>query len=226
MSLTLYLHPLASFCHKVLIALYENGTPFTPKVVDLMDPQSARQVLDRWPVGKIPLLEDTERNRIIPETSVIIEYLDEHHPGPVRLLPRDADEQLEARLWDRFFDQYVSVPVQKIVTDRIRPAGAADPHGVANAQATLRTAYEMLDAHLAGKDWAIGAEFSLADCAAAPALFYSAIVEPMPTDKTHLAGYFERLMARPSVQRVLAEARPYFAMFPYREAIPPRFLAD
>lgn len=226
MSLTLYLHPLASFCHKVLIALYENGTPFTPKIVDLMDPQSARQVLDRWPVGKIPLLEDTERTRIIPETSVIIEYLDEHHPGPVRLLPRDAGEQLEARLWDRFFDQYVSVPVQKIVTDRIRPAGAADPHGVANARATLRTAYEMLDAHFAGKDWAIGAEFSLADCAAAPALFYSAIVEPLSADKTHLAGYFERLMARPSVQRVLAEARPYFAMFPYREAIPPRFLAD
>lgn len=226
MSLTLYLHPLASFCHKVLIALYENGTPFTPQIVDLMDPQSARQVLDRWPVGKIPILEDAARNRIIPETTVIIEYLDVHHPGPVRLFPPDVDGKFEARLWDRFFDQYVSVPVQKIVTDRIRPPEAADPHGVAGARATLRTAYEMLDAHLSDKDWAIGAEFSLADCAAAPALFYSAIVEPFPAEKTGLAVYFDRLMARPSVQRVLAEAKPYFAMFPYREAIPPRFLAD
>lgn len=226
MSLTLYFHPLASFCHKVLIALYENETPFTPQIVDLMDPQSARQVLDRWPVGKIPLLEDTARNRIVPETSVIIEYLEEHHPGPVRMLPPDAEGKLQSRLWDRFFDLYVSVPVQKIVTDRIRPAGAADSHGVAGARATLRTAYEMLDTHLSDKDWVIGADFGLADCAAAPALFYSAIVEPFAADKSHLAGYFDRLMARPSVQRVLAEARPYFAMFPYREAIPPRFLAD
>jgi glutathione S-transferase len=158
--------------------------------------------------------------------ATVAEYLDEHHPGPVRMLPPDADGKLQSRLWDRFFDQYVSVPMQKIVTDRIRPAGAADPHGVADARATLRTAYEMLDTHLSDKDWAIGAEFGLADCSAAPALFYSAIVEPFPADKSHLAGYFNRLMARPSVQRVLAEARPYFAMFPYREAIPPRFLAD
>ncbi len=226
MSLTLYLHPLASFCHKVLIALYENDTPFTPQIVDLMDPRSARQVLDRWPVGKIPILEDTGRQRIVPETTVMIEYLEEHYPGSVPLLPRDAAERLEARLWDRFFDQYVSAQVQKIVTDRIRPAGSTDPHGVASARDTLRTAYDMLDAHLAAKEWASGDAFSVAECAAAPALFYSAIVEPFPQSKASLAAYFERLMARPSVKRVLAEARPYFAMFPYKEAIPPRFLAD
>jgi len=226
LSLTLYLHPLASFCHKVLIALYENGTPFTPRIIDLMDPQSARQVLDRWPVGKIPILEDTSRHRVVPETTIILEYLDEHYPGPIRLLPQDAADRLEARLWDRFFDQYVSAQVQKIVTDRIRPTGSTDPHGVASARATLHTAYDMVDDHLAGKEWAIGDAFSLADCAAAPALFYSAIVEPFPEDMRNLRAYFGRLMARSSVKRVLAEARPYFAMFPYKEAIPPRFLAD
>jgi glutathione S-transferase len=225
-SLTLYLHPLASFCHKVLIALYESETPFTPVTVDLADPNSARQVTDRWPVGKIPLLHDSTGNRVIPETTIQIEYLDQHYPGPNPLVPTDAEAAREARLWDRFFDNYVQVPMQKIVGDRIRPAGATDPHGVAEARSTLRTAYAMIDGQLADRPWATGDAFTLADCSAAPALFYASIVEPFPAEHTFLDAYFERLLVRPSVARTLAEARPFFAMFPYREAMPRRFLAD
>lgn len=225
MALTLYLHPLASFCHKAMIALYENGTPFTAEIVDLADPDSTAELLAHWPVGKIPVLHDAERNRTVPETSIIIEYLDQHYPGPVTMIPKDADAALEARLWDRFFDLYVSVPVQKIVVDRIRPEGRADPHGVAEARATLRTAYAMIDTHMAGRDWAAGGSFGLAECAAAPALFYSAIVAPFEAEQRNLAAYFERLMARPSVARTIREAQPYFFMFPYREAMPERFLA-
>jgi glutathione S-transferase len=226
MSLTLYLHPLASFCHKVLIALYENNTAFTARTVDLGDPASARQVLDRWPVGKIPVLHDTTGNRVIPETSIIIEYLDTNYPGAQPLIPKHPEENLQVRLWDRFFDQYVSVPMQKIVTDRIRPAGAADPHGVADARSTLRTAYAMIDGQLAANEWATGPAFTMADCAAAPALFFATIVEPPSPEHVALSAYFERLLARPSVQRTLADARPYFSMFPYRDAMPQRFLAD
>jgi glutathione S-transferase len=226
MSLTLYLHPLASFCHKVLIALYESNTAFTAQTVDLGDPASARQVLDRWPVGKIPVLQDTATNRVIPETSIIIEYLDGHYPGARPMIPDDPEESLQVRLWDRFFDQYVSVPMQKIVTDRIRPAGATDPHGVADARSTLHTAYAMIDGQLAANIWATGPTFTMADCAAAPALFFATIVEPPPPEYVALSAYFERLLARPSVQRTLADARPYFSMFPYRDAMPHRFLAD
>lgn len=224
--LTLYLHPLASFCHKVLIGLYENGTPFEPHVVDFADPGSAAAHLERWPVGKIPVLYDGSAGRVVPETSVIIEYLARHYPGPVRLLPDDPDALLNVRLWDRFYDLYVSVPMQKIVTDRLRPEGAADPHGVAEAHATLDTAYAMIDAELAGQTWAAGDAFTLADCAALPALFFSSIVHPFGEDRPHLAAYFERLIARPSVRRVIAEARPYFQFFPYREAMPARFLGE
>ncbi|HEX9858937.1 MAG TPA: glutathione S-transferase family protein [Paracoccaceae bacterium] len=225
MTLTLYLHPLASFCHKVLIALYENGTPFVPVTVDLADPDSSAPLLAEWPLGKIPLLVDAARRRTIPETSIIIEYLDRHYPGPVPMLPAEAEARLQTRLWDRFFDLYISQPVQKIVIDRLRPAGAGDPQGVAEARAMLATAYRMIDAQLTGRTWAAGPAFGMADCAAAPALFYAAILQPFDDTTPGLAAYFERLMARPSVARTIDEARPFFAMFPYREAIPPRFLA-
>lgn len=226
MALTLYLHPLASFCHKVLIALYENGTPFTAQIVDLANAESASQVLDRWPVGKIPVLHDSARDRVVAESSIIIEYLGQHHAGPRPLLPKDPDAALDVRLWDRFFDNYVQVPMQKIVTDRIRPDGAADPHGVESARATLRTAYGMIDKQVAGRSWATGDAFTMADCAALPGLFFAGIVEPFPAEYRQLAAYFDRLMERPSVIRALAEARPYFAMFPYRDAMPARFLEN
>lgn len=224
MSLTLYSHPLASFCHKVLIALYENGTPFRAETVDLGDPGSAAAHIGRWPVGKMPVLFDGGAKRVIPETSIIIEYLQAHYPGPVMLLPADTEARLQARLWDRFFDLYVNVPVGKIVTDRIRPEGQSDPYGVAEARRLLDTAYGMIEGQMAAHRWAVGDDFTLADCAAAPSLFYASIIQPFGDSQSHLARYFEDLLGRPSVKRVIAEARPYFSIFPYREAMPARFL--
>jgi len=226
MALTLYIHPLASFCHKVLIAFYEDDVPFTAETVDLMDPGEAADHLARWPVGKIPVLHDSERDRVVPETSVIIEYVGERHPGPVPMLPNDPETRLEARLWDRFFDLHVSQPMQKIVTDRIRPEGEDDPYGVADARRALDTAYAMIEARMARRTWACGEAFTIVDCAALPGLFFAGIVQPFPQDAVNLAAYFERLMARPSVKRTLAEARPFFSMFPYRDAMPERFLRD
>jgi glutathione S-transferase len=224
MPLTLYMHPLASFCHKVLIALYENTTPFRAETVDLGNPGAAAAHLARWPIGKIPVLFDGKAQRVVAETSIIIEYLQENYPGPVMLLPEDKDARLEARLWDRFFDLYVSMPMSKIVTDRIRPLGSSDPHGVAEARTTLATAYEMIERQISSHDWAIGDDFTLADCAATPALFYASIVQPFGTGHRHLQAYLERLLARPSARRVIAEARPYFTSFPYREAMPAHYL--
>jgi glutathione S-transferase len=226
MALTLYLHPLASFCHKVLIAFYENETTFQPVTVDLGDPGEAAALMAKWPVGKIPVLHDTARDRVVAETSIIIEYVQQHYPGPVPMLPDDAEECLDARLWDRAFDLYVATPMQKIVVDRIRPDGSQDPYGVAEARRSLDTAYAMLDTHLAGKEWAIGDRFTMADCAASPALFYASMVHPFEPDYANLAAYFERLLARPSMRRTLREARPFFSYVPYREAMPDRFLHD
>jgi len=224
MKLVLYFHPLASFCHKVLMALYENETPFTGHIVDLMDADSRARFIDLWPLGKFPVLRDESLGRTIPETTIIIEYLDQHYPGAHPLLPADEAERLEARLWDRFFDLYVQVPMQKIVADRLRPDGEHDPRGVADAIATLMTAYDLIDRHMASRTWAIGESFSIADCAAAPALFYAGIVAPFSDHHSHLVAYFERLVERPSFMRVIAEARPYFQFFPFKDSIPARFL--
>ena len=223
MALVLYYHPLASFCHKVLIALYENETPFEGRVVDLMDDAASARFLDLWPVGKIPVLRDESRDQTIPETTIIIEYLEQHYPGPRALLPAGGAERLDVRLWDRFFDLYVQVPMQKIVIDRLRSEGEHDARGVAEAKATLETAYRMIERQMADRTWATGEAFSLADCAAAPALFYADIVAPFSATHPHTAAYFERLVQRASFQRVLAEAQPYFHMFPYKEAMPARF---
>lgn len=224
MALTLYLHPLASFCHKVLIGLYENGTEFEPVLVDFANPGSAAAHIERWPVGKIPVLHDSVGNRVVAETSIIIEYLQHHHAGTVQLIPNVTEHQLDVRLWDRFFDLYVSTPMQKIVGDRIRPDGAADPHGVADAHATLERAYDMMESQLADRSWITGETFTMADCSALPALFFGFIVHPLGEDRPQSRDYFERLLARPSVQRVIAEAQPYFEFFPYRDAMPSRFL--
>lgn len=223
MSLTLYFHPLASFCHKVLVALYENETPFESSLVDLLDPAEAARFAELWPVGKMPVLRDRARDVTVPESSVIIEYLDCHYPGSHPLVPPGADAALQARLWDRFFDLYIHVPMQKIVTDTLRGPGESDQRGVADARTTLGVAYGMADRHFAANAFAGGAAFSLADCAAAPALFYGGIVEPFADSYPHLSAYFERLLERPSMRRVLAEARPYFHMFPYRNLMPERF---
>ncbi len=226
MALTLYLHPLASFCHKVLIALYENQVPFRPVTVDFADPASTEEVFAHWPVGKIPVLHDGGRDCFLAETSIIIEYLQDRFGGPVRLLPDDGEARLDARLWDRFFDLYVSQPMQKIVTDRIRPEGSQDPFGVDEARGKLDTAYAMIERRMADRPWACGADFTIADCAAAPGLFFASIVHPFAVDQESLAAYLQRLLARPSMQRVLAEARPFFPLFPYRDAMPPRYLEE
>lgn len=225
MALTLYYHPLASFCHKVLIALYENETPFSPQIVDLLDEEVRAKYLEIWPVGKMPVLLDDSSGRAIPETTIVIEYLEQHYPGSQQLLPTTPDERLEARLWDRFFDLYVQTPLQKIVIDRLRKDGEHDPRGVEDAKGMLATAYDTMERQLADKTWAIGETFSIADCAAAPALFYAGIVAPFAETHPNTASYFERLLERPSFQRVLAEAKPYFHMFPFMEKMPARFLA-
>lgn len=214
MSLTLHMHPLSSYCWKVLIALYENDTPFEARLVDLGDPQVVAAFKALWPTTKMPLLVDAAAGRTVPETSIIIEYLDMTYPGPVRFIPQDADAALRVRLLDRLFDLYVHHPMQAIVGDRIRPADARDPHGVAHARSQLAMAYDLLETELAGRTWAAGETFSLADCAALPALFYGDKVAPLTQAHPTVRAYLDRLLARPSVVRVLKEAEPYFAMFP------------
>jgi len=214
MALTLYFHPLASFCQKVLIALYENDTPFEPHIVDLANEASAAEYLKLWPVGKMPLLRDDAKDRTIPETSIIIEYLARHYPSRTQLLPANADLALEIRLRDRFYDLYVQEPMGKIVTDRIRPPGKSDPHGVEVAKTQLRTAYGLIEREMETRTWAAGDAFTMADCAAAPALFYANLVLPFADTHENVSAYFARLTKRPSVARVIAEARPYFSLFP------------
>jgi glutathione S-transferase len=226
MTLILYHHPLASFCHKVLLALYENDTPFRSVVVDLGDRHASAEFFAFWPIGKIPILRDERFDRTIPETSIIIEYLDHHYPGTQPLLSHDEAQRLDTRLWDRFFDCYVQIPMQKIVGDRRRPDNEKDARGVGDAHATLQVAYAMLDRHMSDKTWVAGDDFSMADCAAAPALFYAGIVSPFAADYPAAAAYFERLVGRPSFQRTLAEARPYFHLFPFVDDMPKRFRSD
>jgi glutathione S-transferase len=214
MSLTLHFHPLASFCWKALIALYENDTSFTPNLVDLGNPAERAALLKMWPIGKFPVLRDDARGEIVPESSVIIEYLDRHYPGRTRFIPEDPDLALQTRLRERFYDLYVHLPMQKIMGDRMRPAASRDPHGVEEARAQLRTSYRMIEQQMAAGTWAMGDGFGLADCAALPPLFYGNMVEPFGDANKNLAAYVDRLKARPSVARVMREAEPYFNMVP------------
>ena len=213
MSLTLHFHPLASYCWKALIALYENDIPFTPNLVDLGNPAERAALVKLWGIGKFPVLRDDARNETVPESSIIIEYLDRHYRGPTRFIPDDADLALQTRLRDRFYDLYVHLPMQKIMGDRLRPADKKDPHGVEEARAQLRTSYAMIE-QMDGGAWAMGGNFSLADCAAASPLFYGSMVVPFGDANKKLAAYFERLKARRSFARVLKEAEPYFQMVP------------
>jgi glutathione S-transferase len=211
MSRALYQHPFALYCWKALIALYERDVPFTPELVE-----ADRSVLAAlWPPASIPLLVDD--GVVVSESSIIVEHLDRHGDAPP-LIPSDRDAALQARLWDRVADGYVATPVQRIVGDALRPAGAKDPHGVAEAYAALDLAYTMLDHQLQGRDragWLAGDDFTLADCAAAPALHYADVLSPLDRDAhAALAAYFDRVLARGSVARVVEEARPYREVFP------------
>ncbi|MER9056107.1 glutathione S-transferase family protein [Mesorhizobium sp. M0904] len=215
MSLIMHLHPLASFCWKPLIALYENGTPFTSVVVDLGNEQSRAAFLKLWPLGKMPVLRDEALDRTVPESTIVIEYLNAYYPGPVELIPADFDLARQTRLADRFYDFYVQEPMQKIVGDRLRPEGKTDPFGVEQARAQLRSSYAIIEQDMQSRIWAAGASFTMADCAAAPALFYANKVEPFGDEYPAVRRYHDRLLQRPSVARVIEEAQPYFKLFPY-----------
>src|SRR4051812_33602986 len=173
----LYAHPFSSYCQKVLIALYENATPFESKLLSADDPETAAEHAGLWPLRRMPVLVDATRT--IVEASIIIEYLDLHHPGRLRFVPADAERALDLRTMDRIFDNYVMTPMQKIVVDRIRDETQRDANGVAEARALLDTAYRWLDGRLAGRTWAAGDTFTLADCAAAPALLYADWAHPI-----------------------------------------------
>jgi glutathione S-transferase len=210
MSLKLYAHPFSSYCQKALVALYENETPF--EFLHLGEGCTAADLASIWPLKRFPVLLDD--GRAIMEATIIIEHLGIYHPGPVRMIPEDARDALDVRMLDRFFDNYISTPQGKIVFDSIRPAEVRDPYGVAEARAMLDTAYRWLDGVMAGRQWASGGDFSLADCAAAPALFYADWTHPIGQEFSNVHAYRRRLLARPSFARAVDEARPYRPLFP------------
>ena len=212
MTLKLYFHPFSSYSQKALIAFYENATPFERCVLEGPDSPATQALGELWPIRRFPVLVDGPRT--ILEASCIVEYLDLHRPGPVRLVPQDPKDALEVRMLDRFFDNYISTPQQKIVFDTLRSADARDPQGVADARQMLDTAYAWLDERMAGREWAVDDRFSLADCAAAPFLFYADWCHAIGDAHPHVKAYRQRLLARPSFARAVNEARPYRTLFP------------
>ena len=214
MSLELYFHPFSSFCQKVLVALYENDTPFEAHVVDLGDERSRADLKKIWTIGKFPVLRDHANDQTIPESTIIIEYLQQHYPGKTTLVPLDRELAWQTRLRDRFYDLHVNVPMQKVVTDRLRPAGQRDAYGVEQAKTQLRTAYDMIDQDMEKRTWAMDDAFTMADCAAAPALYYANLVVPFGDAHARAAAYLRRLVDRPSFARAIDEAKPYRDLFP------------
>jgi glutathione S-transferase len=210
MPLTLYAHPFAAYCWKVLIALYEDGPPFTYRVIE--DAAGWAEIESLWPIKKFPLVRDG--GALIFESTIIVEHLMLHHAGPARLLPENRDAALEVRFMDRFFDNYVMTPMQRLVSDRLRTEGERDARTVGDARGLLETAYRWLDERMAQRAWAAGDCFTLADCAAAPALFYADWVHPIGGQFPAARAYRGRLLARPSVARTVDEARPYRTLFP------------
>jgi glutathione S-transferase len=212
MSLVIFAHPFSSYCWKVLISLYENDTPFTFRMLapegGAVNDEHARL----WPIKKMPMLVDD--GQVVPEATIIVEHLQLRHPGTVRFLPADPRKALEVRMLDRVFDNYVMTPMQKIVGDALREPGERDARGVADARALLDRTYRWLDGVLAGREWAAGDEFGLADCGAAGALFYADWAHAIDPAFTNVRAYRARVLARPSVARAVDEARPYREFFP------------
>ncbi|WP_308814788.1 glutathione S-transferase family protein [Sphingomonas sp. GV3] len=208
MSLALYAHPFSSYCWKVLIALREKDLAFEYR--NLEEPGAAEAMAARWPIGRMPVLVDGEQT--VAESSIIIEHLDLRHPG-ARMIPADPEAALGVRFLDRFFDHYVMTPMQQPVTEKLRHGDRVDSVRAESGKA-LDTAYAWLDATLGERIWAAGDTFGLADCAAAPALFYADWVQPIPPDRARVRAYRERLLARPAVARVVDDARPYRSYFP------------
>jgi len=220
---TLHYHPLSSYCHKVLVAIDVLDAEVDKQLLNLGDPAERDAYFALWPVGKMPLLVDG--GRPIPEASIIIEHLQRHHArSGATLIPRLPDEALDVRLWDRVFDLYVMTPMQALTADLLKPEGARDAHAVALAREGLATAYALLDRQLAGHAWAVGDAFSLADCAAAPALFYARTHVPINVQAhPRLSAYVDCLMDHPSVAAVIEQARPWFRFYPGRAGLERRF---
>lgn len=212
MALQLYFHPFSSYCQKALVALYENAILFEPHLLEGPDSPASLQLAKLWPMKRFPVLVDGDRTII--EASCIVEYVGLSKPGPVRLIPDDPQTALEVRTMDRFFDNYVATPQQKIVFDALRPEGSRDPYGVLQARDMLDTAYAWLDKVMERREWAVGDSFSLADCGAAPFLFYADWTHPIGNAHPNVAAYRRRLLERPSFARAVDEARPYRGYFP------------
>jgi glutathione S-transferase len=211
-ALTLHEHPFASYCWKALIALYEREVPFERHRID--DDADRARLAELWPPASMPLLEDPDAGRVVPESTIVVEYLDRFGDAPP-LVPADPDAALGARLWDRVIDGRVQTPMQKIVLDNLRPEGAGDAHGVEEARAALDLVYPLLDEQLRDNAWLAGPDFTLADCSAAPGLFYARAVRRWDEDGLpDLTRYYAALTARPSVARVIDEARPFRRFFP------------
>ncbi|MDP3545101.1 MAG: glutathione S-transferase family protein [Phreatobacter sp.] len=210
MTIELFAHPFSSYCQKVLIAFYENDVPFTYRMLE--DEGVGDELAALWPMKRFPILRDD--GRVVLEASIVIEHLQIHHPGPVRLIPDDPDLALEVRMLDRFFDNYVMTPQGKFVFDALRPAEHRDPFGVDEARRMLDTSYAWLDSRMAGRTWAVGESFTLADCAAAPSLFYADWTHAIPARFQRLRAYRQRLLARPSFARAVEEARRFRHYFP------------
>ncbi|MCF2514700.1 glutathione S-transferase family protein [Sphingomonas sp. G124] len=211
MSLELFAHPFSSYCQKVLIALWADGTPFDYRMLDEEHAENFAELKRRWPFGKFPLLVDD--GETVVESTPIIEHLQARHPGPNRWIP-DGEQGRRARFLDRFFDTYVMGNMQKAGLDILRPEGCKDPYGASQARADLNLAYDWLEANLSEGSWAAGDEFTLADCAAAPSLFYADWVEEIGPSRPRLAAYRARVLAHPVVARAVDEGRPYRQYFP------------
>ncbi|MBI2255349.1 MAG: glutathione S-transferase family protein [Proteobacteria bacterium] len=212
MALSLFAHPLSSYCQKVLTALYETGTPFTYRQLSFDDTETGAEFARLWPIQRMPLLRDNDTS--VMESTVIIEHLDLHHGGKTRLVPADAKTALEVRFLDRVFDCYVMTPMQKIVFNAIRPAESRDVYGETEARALIEKSYAWLEERLKGRAWAAGGEFTLADCAAAPSLFYADWVQEIGDRFPTLKAYRQKLLARPSFARAVDEARPFRHLYP------------
>ena len=212
MKPSLFAHPFASYCQKVLIALYENGTDFIYRTLGPEDPTAMSELTALWPLKKFPVLLDAGQTYV--ESSIIIEHLSSAHPGAVQLIPTDPKSALAVRMMDRFFDNYVMTPMQRIVADFMRATSDRDPLGVQEARSTLDSAYGWLNGVMAKRTWAGGDDFSLADCAAAPSLFYSDWVHEIGDEFPHVRAFRRRLLSRSSVARSVDEARPFREFFP------------
>lgn len=207
MTIALYEHPLSSYAQKAKTAFYEKGVAFESKLLDGSEPV-ASEFAALSPLGKFPLV--TDGDRVIFESTAIIEYLDVAFPDTPPLIPADPMTAVEARMWDRFFDNYFQTPFQRIVGKAI----GREVCDELKLRGQLETAYAMLDNHMAGREWAVGDAFSIADCSAAPALLYADWTHAIPKEHANVWAYRDRLLARPSYARALDEARPYRHMYP------------